>query len=90
MGQCVGIGELGDLRPLTDLIDWMNAQPRKPGERRTFWRHENAREQLELLGLRFIQREKGCRLYFRMSDLRDVAPILAGEFEDKPLGPHAI
>jgi hypothetical protein len=73
-------GELNDQRPLTDLIRWMNAQPRAPGAERYVWRHENARKQLELLGLRFIQEREGCKLYFRVSELREVAPILARAF----------
>lgn len=81
MGQSTG--ELDDLRSLTHLIEWMNAQPRRPGDTFTKWRHENARAQLELLGLRFIQRRRGTKLYFRISDLQDVAPMLARAY----LGP---
>lgn len=69
--------ELDDQQSLADMVRWMNAQKRKPGAKQAKWRHETARKQLEMLGLRFLQPsgERG-KLYFRLRDLKDVAPIL--------------
>jgi hypothetical protein len=66
---------------LADLIAWMNAQPRKPGEEPHTYRHREVRQLLEeLLDVRLYQRDTGCMLYFHTADLERQAPTLARAF----------
>lgn len=77
-------GQAVDHRSLADLLRWMNGRPRPPGAEKKVWRHRTARRQLELLGLRFLQKARRCKLYFRVMDLERAAPLLAKAF----LGPE--
>lgn len=74
------IDRLRDRRSIAELVRWMNAQPRRPGEDAVVYRHRKVRALLQEIGLPLYQKGPRCKVYFRESDLEDKAPLLARAF----------
>lgn len=72
-----------DRVPLADLQRWLNTIPRKPGGQLTRYTHQDVRNYLRELEVQLdpLTDRKGSKLFFRLSDLRRQAPILAAAFE---------
>lgn len=72
-----------DRVPLADLQRWLNTIPRKPGAEPARYTHQDVRNYLRELEVQLdpLSDRKGSKLFFRLSDLRRQAPILAVAFE---------
>lgn len=72
-----------DRVPLADLQRWLNGIKRLPGAEPARYNHQRVRDYLELLEvpLEPLTAAKGSKLFFRMSELRRQAPLLAAAFE---------
>lgn len=78
------LAQLRQKRSLAELVAWMNAQPRRPGFDGYKYHHRQVRKMLEEQGVALYQRDSRCKVWFRVDDLKQYAPILAKAFLATP------
>lgn len=80
MAEASILAQSRDRRSLADLIAWMNAQPRKPGEEPVTYHHRQVRAFLEELRVPLYQGGPRAKVWFYVSDLMEQSPKLAKAF----------